>query len=59
MMVVKWGNNGRFAIADGNGKIVDDAQGYGYTTGQKAHKAMWYRFRRERRIRCGNYRRRP
>jgi hypothetical protein len=34
----------RFAIADDNGKIVDDAQGYGYKTAQKAHKAMWYKF---------------
>ena len=34
----------RFAIADDNGKIIDDAQGYGYKTKQKAHKAMWYKF---------------
>jgi hypothetical protein len=34
----------RFAIADDNGKIIDDAQGYGYTTEQKAHKAAWYKF---------------
>jgi hypothetical protein len=34
----------RFAIADDNGKIVDDAQGWGYKTAQKAQKAMWYKF---------------
>ena len=34
----------RYAIADDEGKIVDDAQGYGYKTAQKAHKAMWYKF---------------
>lgn len=34
----------RFVIVDNCGKVVDDAQGYGYTTAQKAHKAMWYKF---------------
>jgi len=34
----------RFAIADDDGKIVDDAQGWGYKTKQKAHKAIWYKF---------------
>lgn len=34
----------RFAIADDNGKIIDTANGYGYKTPQKAHKAMWYKF---------------
>lgn len=34
----------RFAIADDNGKIIDDAQGWGYKTEQKAHRAMWYKF---------------
>ena len=37
-------NETRFAIADDDGKIIDDAQGYGYKTSQKAHKAMWYKF---------------
>jgi len=39
-----YGTETRFAIADDNGKIIDDAQGYGYKTEQKAHKAMWYKF---------------
>ena len=34
----------RFAIADDNGKTIDNANGYGYKTSQKAHKAMWYKF---------------
>lgn len=38
-------DSGRFAIADANtGEIVDDAQGYGYTTRRKAHKAAWWKF---------------
>ena len=35
----------RFVIVDDNGKIVDDAQGYGYKTKQKVSKAMWYKFK--------------
>ena len=35
----------RYAIADDNGKIVDDAQGYGYKTYEKASKAMWWKFK--------------
>ena len=34
----------RFVIVDDDGKIVDDAQGYGYKSKQKAHKAIWYKF---------------
>jgi len=34
----------RYAIADDDGKIINDAQGWGYKTEQKAHKAMWYKF---------------
>lgn len=33
----------RWKVTDKNGKVVDDAQGYGYKTKQKAIKAMWYR----------------
>ena len=33
----------RWKVTDKNGNIVDDAQGYGYKTKQKAIKAMWYR----------------
>lgn len=37
------GEIGRFVIVvDGNGKVVNDAQGYGYTSKQKAIRAMWY-----------------
>ena len=36
----------RFAIADAEtGEIIDDAQGYGYTSRDKANKAAWYRFK--------------
>ena len=35
----------RFAIAEDDGKIVDDAQGYGYRTKEKAVKAMWWKFK--------------
>jgi hypothetical protein len=34
----------RFVIADKDGKIVNDAQGYGYTSKNAAIKAMWYHF---------------
>ena len=35
----------RYVIADDNGKIVDDAQGYGYISKKKATKAMWWKFK--------------
>lgn len=35
----------RYAIADDNGNIVDDAQGYGYKTSKSAAKAMWWKFK--------------
>ena len=44
MKVVEFNGN-RFAIADDAGKVVDDAQGYGYTSKQKAAKAMWWKFK--------------
>ena len=34
----------RFAIADKDGKILDDAQGWGYKTRQKAYLALNYKF---------------
>jgi hypothetical protein len=34
----------RYVIVDDDGKIVDDAQGWGYKSKQKAYKAMWYKF---------------
>lgn len=35
----------RYAIVDDAGKIIDDAQGYGYRTYAKASKAMWWKFK--------------
>ncbi len=35
----------RYAIADRDNNIVDDAQGWGYKTRQSAQKAMWYKFK--------------
>jgi len=35
----------RYVIADDEGKIVDDAQGYGYKTKRNAYKAMYYQFK--------------
>lgn len=34
--------NDRFAIANMDGRIIDDAQGYGYKTKQSAHKAAYF-----------------
>jgi len=34
----------RYIIVDEEGKIIDDAQGYGYKTFNNATKAMWYKF---------------
>jgi thiamine kinase-like enzyme len=34
----------RYVIQDDDGKVVDDAQGWGYKSKQKAYKAMWYKF---------------
>ena len=35
----------RFVIADDDGKVIADAQGYGYKSKAKAAKAMWYKFK--------------
>lgn len=35
----------RFRIVDDNGKILDDAQGYGYKSEKNASKVMWYKFK--------------
>jgi len=35
----------RFDICDADGKVIDDAQGYGYKTAQSAHKAAAYKFK--------------
>lgn len=34
----------RFKIVDKGGKLVDNAQGYGFKTSQKAKKYIWYKF---------------
>lgn len=34
----------RFSIADLDGKVIDDAQGWGFKSKQAAIKAAWYRF---------------
>ena len=40
------GAKGRFLICEPEtGKVLDDAQGYGFTTKQKAEKAAWYKFK--------------
>jgi hypothetical protein len=37
--------DGRFIVADpATGDALDDAQGYGYTSREKAAKAAWYKF---------------
>lgn len=41
----EFGPERRYVITDHSGKLLDDAQGYGYKTAQKAHKAAWYRFK--------------
>lgn len=35
----------RFDICDETGKVIDDAQGYGYKTAQAAHRAASYKFK--------------
>lgn len=35
----------RFDICDSDGKVIDDAQGYGYKSAQSAHKAASYKFK--------------
>ena len=35
----------RFVIVGDDGKVLDDAQGYGYKSKQKAAKAMLYKFK--------------
>lgn len=34
----------RYLIKDDNGKIIDNANGYGYKTFANAQKAMWYKY---------------
>jgi hypothetical protein len=42
--VVSFGQN-RFAVANADNKIIDDAQGYGYKTAQNAHKVLNWKFK--------------
>ena len=37
--------NPRFVIVSDEGKIIDDAQGYGYKSKQNAYRAMYYKFK--------------
>ena len=37
-------------IVDDNGNVIDDAQGYGYTSAQKAHAAWGYKHNKKARI---------
>ena len=40
-------NHSRFVLVDSvTNKVLDDANGYGYTTKQKAMKAGWYKFQK-------------
>jgi len=41
--IVSFGQN-RYAISDLDGKIIDDANGYGYKTSKSAYLAMKYKF---------------
>lgn len=39
-------HDGRFVVSDtATSTVLDDAQGYGYTTKAKAAKAAWWKFR--------------
>lgn len=35
----------RYAIANQDDEIIDDAQGWGYKTRQSAQKALWWKFK--------------
>lgn len=35
----------RYIIVDDNDATIDDAQGYGYKSYEKATKAMWYKYK--------------
>lgn len=39
--------NIRYVVEDEYGKVIDDAQGYGYKTRDKAWKCYWYQFYRK------------
>lgn len=36
----------RYIILDDDGNVIDDAQGYGYKSFEKAKKALWYKFKK-------------
>jgi len=42
---IKRRNDGRFLICSPDGRVLDDAQGYGYKDRPKAEKAAWYKFK--------------
>lgn len=37
----------RYVLVDLEGKIIDDANGYGYLTANNAYKSGWWKFNRE------------
>ena len=39
----------RFVIVDDNGNVLDDAQGYGYTSAQNAHRAWGWKHNKKAR----------
>lgn len=43
-IISKQGSHDRWVIADKDGRVVEDAQGWGYTSKNAASKAMWYHF---------------
>ena len=40
----QWEEDRYIIVEKETGKVIDDAQGYGYKSFQSAKKAMWYRF---------------
>lgn len=43
LMIIK--KDDRFVITDKDNNIIDDAQGYGYKSKEKAAKALWWKFK--------------
>lgn len=36
--------NIRYVVTDGNNIVIDDAQGFGFKSREKAWKCYWYKF---------------
>lgn len=45
-----FGQQKRWIIVDPNDKLLDDAQGYGYKSHDKARKLAWYKFEGGRKV---------